>query len=233
MKRILLLLLIGLSSNLIIAQDIILKLNGDEIKSKVLEISSETIKYKEFDFQDGPTRIINISDVHMIIYESGRREIFTTLTSQRTQEDSDLNNGNQGDYFTLGVGLGNSYGDLGLRIQYRMGGKQSFGFHAGIGYTPDAAILTSVGVKFFPSRNFYLNTQFGLTGTFREWYHIGGWWTYDDYYLYGPSFLVGGDWLWGRKKRFGLNAGFGITYHINWVDDPISPALDLGFVVRF
>jgi len=185
MKRILFLLLIGLSSNLVFAQDIIVE----------------------------------------------------TLTRQQTQEDSGLNNDNQDDYFTLGLGAGNSYGGLGLRIQYRRGGKHGFGIHAGVGYFPYAPIFTSVGVKFFLSRSFYLNTQFGFTGVIVEYYHTGFWTDYDVTYLYGPSFLVGGDWLWGRRRRFGLNAGFGIIYHINAEISPemspITPALDLGFVVRF
>ena len=85
MKRILFLLLIGISSNMLFAQDIIVKQNGDEIKSKILEITSETIKYKEFDFQDGPTRNINISDVFMVIYENGKREKFIGNSNSQSQ----------------------------------------------------------------------------------------------------------------------------------------------------
>jgi len=86
MKRILFLLLIGLSSNLIFAQDIIVKTNGDEIKSKILEITSETIKYKEYEFQDGPIRNINISEVFMVIYENGEREMFKNKSVPQTIE---------------------------------------------------------------------------------------------------------------------------------------------------
>jgi len=109
MKRFLFSLLIGLSSNLIFAQDIIIKQNGDEIKSKILEITSETIKYKEFEFQDGPTRNINISDVFMVIYENGKREKFTTTESPLAKEEnpvSNKNNGNVKERGFIGLGLG-------------------------------------------------------------------------------------------------------------------------------
>ena len=62
------------------AQDIILKHDGSDIKAKVLEITELQVKYKDFDFQDGPTRNINISDVFMITYENGQKEIFQKQT---------------------------------------------------------------------------------------------------------------------------------------------------------
>ncbi|MEA4967608.1 MAG: hypothetical protein VB048_05770 [Bacteroidaceae bacterium] len=40
--------------------DVILLQNGEEIKAKVIEITDTQVKYKDFDFQDGPTRNINI-----------------------------------------------------------------------------------------------------------------------------------------------------------------------------
>ena len=62
-----------LSSVYVFAQDFIQKQDGSEIKAKVLEITDQHIKYKEFDFQTGPIRNINISDVFMITYENGRK----------------------------------------------------------------------------------------------------------------------------------------------------------------
>ena len=238
MKRILFLLLIGLTNNLIFAQDIIVKQNGDEIKSKILEITSESIKYKEFEFQDGPTRNINITDVFMVIYENGKREKFTTTESQTSEVDpkNEVSNNNyKGNYFMLGTGYGNSYGGLGLRGQWRMGGNQGFGIHFGAGYFPNAPILAAAGVKFFPYKDFYINAQFGLTGC-EEYYSYG--YYYDSYYeshlLYWPSFLIGGDWTWGSKVGYGFNAGLGITYNINAeYFSAVTLALDLGFIIRF
>ena len=58
------------------AQDVILKKDGSEVKAKVLEVSDQQIKYKEFDFQTGPTRIINTYEVFMITYENGKKEVY-------------------------------------------------------------------------------------------------------------------------------------------------------------
>lgn len=87
MKNIFYSLLIIFLSNIIHAQDIVVKLNNDEIKTKIIEITDETIKYKEFDFQDGPIRNIKISEVFMVLYENGKREKFTALESQASIEN--------------------------------------------------------------------------------------------------------------------------------------------------
>lgn len=76
-----LLTLIALSSVFVSAQDIILKRDGSEIKAKVLEITDQQIKYKDFDFQNGPTRNINISEVFMITYQNGQKEVFKQTTT--------------------------------------------------------------------------------------------------------------------------------------------------------
>jgi hypothetical protein len=62
------------------AQDVILKQDGTEIKAKVLEIIDQYVKYKDFDFQDGPIRNIKRSDIFMITYENGQREVFKQET---------------------------------------------------------------------------------------------------------------------------------------------------------
>ena len=72
---------LGISAN---AQDIILKKDGSEIKAKVLEITEQQVKYKDFDFQNGPIRNINIFDVFMITYENGQKEVFNKQTSTPT-----------------------------------------------------------------------------------------------------------------------------------------------------
>jgi hypothetical protein len=66
------------------AQDVILKKDGSEIKAKVLEITDLEIKYKEFDFQNGPTRNINVADVFMITYQNGRKELFNKQSESQS-----------------------------------------------------------------------------------------------------------------------------------------------------
>jgi len=77
MKKILLILVALIGFGIMVnAQDVILKQDGSEIKAKVTEITDQQIKYKDFDFQSGPTRNINISEVFMITYENGQKEVF-------------------------------------------------------------------------------------------------------------------------------------------------------------
>ena len=60
------------------AQDIIIQNNGTEILAKVLEIKPDEVKYLRFDNQTGPTYTINKSEVFMIKYENGTKDVFTS-----------------------------------------------------------------------------------------------------------------------------------------------------------
>lgn len=71
-----------LSSYCIMAQDIIVFEDGNEVQAKVTEVSSMEIKYKKFSNLNGPTYIAAISDVVRIDYENGEREIFDKSESQ-------------------------------------------------------------------------------------------------------------------------------------------------------
>ncbi|MDR0828911.1 MAG: hypothetical protein LBN95_02215 [Prevotellaceae bacterium] len=62
------------------AQDVILKKDGSEIKAKVLEITDQQVKYKDFDLLVGPTRNIDLTEVFMITYENGQKEVFNKQT---------------------------------------------------------------------------------------------------------------------------------------------------------
>jgi len=235
MKRVLILIL--LINNVIFAQDVIIKKNGDEVKSKILEITSSEIKYKEFDFQNGPTRNISVSEVFMIIYENGKRETINKkeVTNTEVTNTKVSNSEYKGKYFMLGAGYGNSYGGSGVRVQWRTGDIQGFGWHAGVGYLPtgEGAVLASAGLKFFPYKDLYINAQFGLVGYEQTYDYYYGY-SYDSEYLYGPSMLLGGDWTWGGKVGFGFNAGAGLTYNLNsGVSDDLLLAIDLGFLIRF
>ena len=58
------------------AQDIIILKDGSEINSKVLEVGTSEIKYKKFDNQEGPTYSIFKSDVFMVKYVNGTKDVF-------------------------------------------------------------------------------------------------------------------------------------------------------------
>lgn len=75
MKRLIKLSLALLISFTSIAQDVIFKKDKSEIKSKIIEITDDLIKYKKWELQDGPLYNIRKSEVFMIIYANGQREI--------------------------------------------------------------------------------------------------------------------------------------------------------------
>ncbi len=76
MKRILFLLLFSFCLGKIVAQDTITKRNSEIIIAKILEINPTEIKYKRVDNIDGPLYIINKSEVKMIVYVNGMKELF-------------------------------------------------------------------------------------------------------------------------------------------------------------
>lgn len=75
MRRIFLFLFAGMLCVLTAsAQDVIKMKDGKEIQAKISEITQDEIKYKSFDYQDGPTFTINKSDVNTITYANGMTE---------------------------------------------------------------------------------------------------------------------------------------------------------------
>lgn len=61
--------------------DLIQKTNGTEIQAKILEVSSSEIKYKNFDYLDGPTIVLPISEISSIKYPNGKTETFSKSAS--------------------------------------------------------------------------------------------------------------------------------------------------------
>lgn len=59
------------------AQDLITKKDGTDIQAKVLEVTTNEVKYKLFDDPDGVTYTARKSELLMVRYESGRKDIFS------------------------------------------------------------------------------------------------------------------------------------------------------------
>jgi hypothetical protein len=58
------------------ATDIIITKKGDEIDATVEEITSDLIRYRKASQPDGPLRNLPISDVFMVKYKDGTKEVF-------------------------------------------------------------------------------------------------------------------------------------------------------------
>lgn len=78
MKQILSLIIYLFFANALLAQDNIIMRNGEEIKAKVQEVGITEIKYKKFDNPTGPVYTILKSDVFIIKYENGSKEVFSS-----------------------------------------------------------------------------------------------------------------------------------------------------------
>jgi len=76
MKHLLAFLLLLCSAS-VSAQDVIVKKDGSTILSKVLEVGQEEIKYKKHDNLEGPTYIIQKSELQAINYQNGAKDTFS------------------------------------------------------------------------------------------------------------------------------------------------------------
>jgi hypothetical protein len=64
--------------------DIIVLKTGEEIASQVLEIRLSEIAYKKCDFTSGPTYVLSKTEVFMIKYKNGQKDLLGEQSSQNT-----------------------------------------------------------------------------------------------------------------------------------------------------
>jgi hypothetical protein len=61
------------------AQDLIVKINGDTIEAKLLEVGVTTVSYKKKSLPDGPTFVLDKAQIAVIKYSNGDTENFNTI----------------------------------------------------------------------------------------------------------------------------------------------------------
>ena len=84
-----------------LAQDIVTKRDGSEFTAKVIEVGESEIKYKKFDNLEGPTYTIKVSDVFMVKYENGSKDVFSEQNMQSDSESSLLSSGALNTYWDV------------------------------------------------------------------------------------------------------------------------------------
>lgn len=72
------------------AQDVITMKNGDEVQSKIMEITPTEIKYKRYENQEGPTYTIKKSDAFMIKYQNGTKDVFNDEPETKTEDNGEF-----------------------------------------------------------------------------------------------------------------------------------------------
>jgi hypothetical protein len=76
MKNLLLIILLASSTNIIKAQDTLTMRSGENIIVKIIEVGSSEVKYKKIDNLNGPGFSIFKSELSMIQYENGSKDVF-------------------------------------------------------------------------------------------------------------------------------------------------------------
>jgi cytochrome c biogenesis factor len=77
---------IGMASTF--AQDIITLKNGDDIRALVQEVGEVDVKYKKFDNPNGPNYTLRKSEISMIKYANGSKDVFADNATPRTSQPS-------------------------------------------------------------------------------------------------------------------------------------------------
>lgn len=72
-------------TSIINAQDIITQKNGEEIQVKVTEVGTSDVKYKKFGSETGPTYTLSKSEIFMIKYENGEKDVFEDTPGRETR----------------------------------------------------------------------------------------------------------------------------------------------------
>lgn len=63
------------------AQDVIIKRNGEEIQAKISKVSENEIEYKKWTNLEGPLYTLKTSQIFMIKYENGEKDVFDTSSN--------------------------------------------------------------------------------------------------------------------------------------------------------
>lgn len=155
------------------AQDTIIFRNGEEVRVNVTEVSDTIIKYKLWTNQTGPTYIKNVSDIFMVKYKGGFKEVYgaiqsSNVTNYKSNESKNDNNSASVDVSGLSGRMERSDNKLlldgceidDIRMKALLGDEQfgqykraasmrSFGAYflgLGVGELVSAIILLPVGV---------------------------------------------------------------------------------------
>ena len=86
MKKILLIATCILAVWDMMAQDIIITNDAKKIDAKIIEVSKKEIRYKEADNIDGPTFILEMSDINSIIYSNGKVVLHNQTSTIHSKE---------------------------------------------------------------------------------------------------------------------------------------------------
>ena len=82
MKKQIILTMLSLSALNVAAQDVIVMKNGDEVEAKVTKVGTTEVEYHKWSNQDGPVYTVAKSDVFMVKYKNGEKDVFDNVTAK-------------------------------------------------------------------------------------------------------------------------------------------------------
>lgn len=231
-------------------QDLIITNSKEELKTKILEIEELLVKYKKFDFQDGPTYSIRKSDVFLIIYSNGTRETFTknevvnkdaefqpSEKKQNYKENINSNTiipqknspsqPNQGNTTASSEQSPNSY-------MFEEGDKLlGIGIGTGV-FLGNSSAIATVGIPYFSARFDKIFYQFGdnmalgagLYGAYHS-YSIGSFSNESIFNVFSGG--LSGSFYYNISEKLAVSAGLRILYvtiadsgSFGYTTDPVS-----------
>ena len=156
----------------VFAQDVIVFRTGDEVKAKVEEVGTSEVKYRKFENPSGPLYTKSKSEIFMIRYQNGDKEVFKdeTMVSETKPLHSSSFSINPlgllqfGPMFQWEIKMGSNYylvphfryGYLGLATHY-----VATGFEEGSKLSP-ANFGMGAGIRgFSPKKNSNQNLYYG------------------------------------------------------------------------
>ena len=76
MKKIMLLLVAVIATTMLFAQDVIVTTDSKKIEAKIVEVSSQQVKYVDFNNQEGPTFVLATDEISSIIFSNGQVKVY-------------------------------------------------------------------------------------------------------------------------------------------------------------
>jgi hypothetical protein len=218
------------------AQDIIIKKNGEEIQSKILEVSGSEIKYKKFDNVDGPSYTIDKSEVFVIKYADGTKAVINRMDVAETAEEKKTKANEhrifqeRKSYITAGYGFGIFFGWQGLNDNGYEGFSSSltgpvYGKYE-YGVTEDFGIGINLAYLEYKYSYLYNSWNSGSPVKYTE---------ADTYTSF--SALLRANWHFGNNDKVDPYFGFGLGYRSATVkytnNDPGAPGAYQGNYINF
>ena len=225
MKHFLILFILLSLSSLVMSQsqdsDIIYLKDGSIVQAQIIEQQEEkNIKVKD---ENGIETTYEWNDI--IKYTFKGKFVFTDPEKSKKNKNSAYFENHKNEYSAIGIGMGSSYGALGVQFQIRTGRILGMGMHFGAGIIPimsskmsQLAFAFKVGAKFYYYKPLFIDIALGTVAVNE----------YGGTYL-GITMLVGGDFI--LSEHIGINAGIGLSR--SKYDDYFYPTFEFGVLIKF